>query len=461
MIKTPQLDFQEKVLEKIKPLSSFALFMYYGTGKTYCLLSWIDYHKDKLLNGVLIIGNKTNILEGNTWPEQINMHSDLSYTIIRGTKSQKIKQLYTKKSLLYLINYDSITSMYLELQKRKFDMVIFDESTKIKNTKAKVTKTAIKLANITPYRAVATGFPITERIEELWPQFYIIDRGQALGTNYYGFLSKYFYKTLYKWKLKKNSAETIISKISYQSVFVKQEDALTLPPIQNQYFALPPTGEQVKYFHDLKTAFELYIKGIKLEYRHILPIMLKLTQICSGFVYDMNKKPIYFTTPKHNALVDILTSLPEKSKKIIWCKYIAEVEKLKEVLKSFHPLVLTTTLLPEELSHTLKLFKDSANDKRLLITTYGLLESGETLTVASYAIHFSYTWSNNVTTNAKKRIYRKGAEIHEKITYIHIYIKNSIEEEILMALKNKNLIQKNIKNYIQTWIKKEDNNKIK
>lgn len=456
-MKTKALDYQIKVLNKIKDLNSFALFMDYGTGKSYCTLAWIEKNKHKLKNGVLIIAKKTNILDTNAWPTEIDTHTNFSYYILEGSRKNKLERMSQKpRADIYLLSYESVLSIFKQIIQRKFSAVFLDESTKVKNITARVTKRIMKIAETISNRGVLTGFPVTEQLDDIWSQFYMVDLGQALTDNYYKFKYKYFHRWRFGWTINKGKDEEIIKRISDRSVFIKINDCIDLPPIINKYVPIIPTKKQIKYMDELKKDFSLTIdKDTVLEYMHILPVLAKQQQICNGFLYDKrypnNAPVIRFGTPKDDVLLDLIEEILYK--KIIWCKHIEEVVYLTELIRSptHHVRRMCSSDSSKEQQRNLYDFK---HDKQIktLITTYALLESGETLAMCNYNIHYSYVWSNSMFRNAKARTYRKGSEIHDKVVYIHLYLKGTIEEVILDALKKKQSLQRKLKSYMEKWL---------
>ena len=59
---------------------------------------------------------------------------------------------------------------------------------------------------------------------------------------------------------------------------------------------------------------------------------------------------------------------------------------------------------------------------------------------ASIAIYFSQDYTLENFEQSKARCYRKGSEIHKKITYYYLVYKKTIDEIIYEALKSKHNI---------------------
>lgn len=454
MMKTEPFDYQKPVLKKILSLKQFALFSEYGTGKSYIILYWLWHHRKKFQNNILIVAENRNIHEEKTWPIQIQKHTNFLYFIISGTakvKKDAFKNNILFKNHIYICSYQTLLSFHKEIIQRKFDVVVFDESTALKNYTTRTTKRAMKIAEKTPYRIVATGFPVTERYMELWTQMYIVDLGKRLTDNYYKFLNKYFYRWMFGWKIKKGKTKIISDKIKDISVFLKLRECVDLPPRMYKYISLEPTKEQQKMIQELKDDFVLSLQepDRKIEYKYILPVLEKIQQIASGFVYENNNKTYFLkqSSPKDKKLKELVEEI--SNKKIIWCKYKEDVLSLSALLSNHDPLYLSSKDTEKKRSQVLKEFRES--NKHILITTYDLLASGETITECNYNIHYSHIWSNEKTTNAQARTYRVGSERHRKVVYIYLYIEG-LEYDILKRIKKKKKYRRELEKYMKGWI---------
>jgi len=161
MIRTEMMDHQ-KVISKFVAKRKFAgIFAEYGSGKTLCALDVID----KLhLQRVLVVSTKTSIQ--STWTTEIRKHSDFGWVILLGSRRQKAKILdyglsvfgnYKKVgSMLFLVNYDGVRNIYTELEAVPWDVVILDESTKIKSPFTKRTKILYAPVRPLPYNCPAS-----------------------------------------------------------------------------------------------------------------------------------------------------------------------------------------------------------------------------------------------------------------------------------------------------------------
>ena len=141
---------QQEAVRKFNKVKRMALFSSMGTGKTKMALDCISSKR------ALVVGPLRPIK--HTWPEEIKK--------------------WHPNANIDLINYESLH----KLQHTNYDMVVFDESTYVKNPKTKRFKRSLALAKKAEYVLLLTGTPMPRNVEDIWAQIYLLDFGKRLGT---------------------------------------------------------------------------------------------------------------------------------------------------------------------------------------------------------------------------------------------------------------------------------------
>lgn len=72
------------------------------------------------------------------------------------------------------------------------DLLVIDESTKFKTSKSSRFRSLRKLLGLFQRRMILTGTPTPKSYEDLWSQFFIVDRGDRLFPNVTEYYAKYF-----------------------------------------------------------------------------------------------------------------------------------------------------------------------------------------------------------------------------------------------------------------------------
>lgn len=141
----------------------FALLMEMGTGKTITSIAIFGkaYLTGKIKR-LLILAPKSIVA---VWEDEFSKFADFPYSlsVLTGTSQNKTKLL---KAIRYsglevvVVNYDSVPLIEKELAAWHPDFLICDESSKIKNPTAKMSKAAYRIAKVCKYRLILTGTPI-------------------------------------------------------------------------------------------------------------------------------------------------------------------------------------------------------------------------------------------------------------------------------------------------------------
>jgi SNF2 family DNA or RNA helicase len=452
---------QELTVKFCQPLPYAGIFSDYGTGKTLMALLLAEVKKYKK---ILVVSTKTSI--DSTWADEIRLHTDFRFCILTGTVKHKINMMeyalsqiddprrYGSESsvrpMIVLMNYESVKSMYYELQRAGFDAVFADESTKIKSIDAERTKALIEVGRFISHRYILTGFPVTEALHELYAQIKFIDQGATFGHSYYAFLNKYFVRMGPKIILKKKSIKEIMEKIKPFCIRITNK-TLKLPPAIHKPMMIEQTPEQKELFAQLEETFRLEFGKVKFDTKYIFALLAKSLQICDGFVQNIEKdeetgKEIsheleIIPTNKDEVLVEALDQINvAKNKVVIWCAHLFAVDKLKRILAKLGINVLTLTGATENVNKTVQMFQKT-RDYNVLICTLKKGAESVTLTEARYAIYYSNVWSYDQRGNSEARIRRKGSEKHSSIIYIDLVTKDSVEKKVYDCLmKKKDLI---------------------
>ena len=187
--KTKPYRHQLTALEKSWNRETFAYFMEMGTGKTKVLIDNLAMLYDKgKIDGALIIAPKGVI---GTWysqeipthlPGHIEKVAVLWQANINQKQKDKLDRLFESKEDLHILimNVEALSTDKGKIFAAKFlrshrPMMVIDESTTIKNPKAKRTRNIIELSKLSTYRRILTGSPVTKNPLDLYSQCEFLD----------------------------------------------------------------------------------------------------------------------------------------------------------------------------------------------------------------------------------------------------------------------------------------------
>lgn len=136
--------YQKEAVDAIKDLEYGAIFHEQGLGKTKIAIDILLYWLNNSVDTVIIVTKKTLVLN---WITEFQNHTTLTPEILSSKKSDNY-YIFNSPVRVIVTNFETISSekerMKLFLQTRNVAIII-DESTKIKNPEAKLTKDFFEL----------------------------------------------------------------------------------------------------------------------------------------------------------------------------------------------------------------------------------------------------------------------------------------------------------------------------
>lgn len=231
-------DYQKYATEKIMELPACGLFLDMGLGKTVSTLTAIDrlIYEEFAVSRVLVIAPKR--VADDTWTTEANKWDHLyrlRISKVLGTPVQRMKALKSDADI-YVINRENV-SWLVEHYGRQwpFDMIVVDELSSFKSNQAQRFKALRKVRPLSHRFVGLTGTPAPNSLMDLWPEMYLIDRGERLGTTIGGYRQRYFNPgkrdgyVVFSWEPKDGAREAIFQRISDICISMKAEDYLKLP----------------------------------------------------------------------------------------------------------------------------------------------------------------------------------------------------------------------------------------
>jgi len=471
--KTKPYAHQLTALEKSWNKESYAYFMEMGTGKTKVLIDNMAMLYDKgAINGALIVAPKGVI---GTWynqeipthlPDHIKNVSVLWQSNINKTQQEKLNTLFETGEDLHILimNVEAFSTDKGKTFAAKFlrthkTLTAIDESTVIKNPKAKRTKNILALADLCKYRRIMTGSPVTKNPLDLYSQCNFLDPFLLNFHSYFAFRNRYAeMKTLHMHGRQiqivngfKNLSE-LSDKLKGFSYRVLKEDCLDLPPKIWTKRHITLTAEQAKVYKQMKEQALAVLKGKQVTSVSALTQLMRLHQItCGHFAADDGS----VQQIKNNRLSELMDVLEEtEGKAIIWAHYQHDIKNIvKEIEKVHGPGSVVTYygLTPQdERQDNIKQFQ-SNDEVRFLIGTPATGGYGITLTQANTVIYYSNGYDLEKRLQSEDRAHRIGQK--KSVTYVDIMAEDTVDEKIVKALRKKiNIASEVMGEELKDWI---------
>ena len=471
--KTKPYAHQLTALEKAWNRETYAYFMEMGTGKTKVLIDNLAMLYDKgKVNGALIIAPKGVV---GTWynqelpthlPDHVENDVILWQSHITKKQQEKLNTLFETGEKLHILvmNVEAFSTDKGMKFAAKFlschnTLMAIDESTTIKNPKAKRTKNIIGLANSTKYRRIMTGSPVTKNPLDLFSQCYFLDPFHLNHESYYSFRMRYaIMKTanISGRKIElvagfKNLGE-LSDKLKPFSYRVLKEDCLDLPDKIYMKRNIKLSPDQFKVYDQMKKEALAVLNGKKVTTVNALTQLMRLHQItCGHFTSDDGA-----TQPlPNNRITELMNVLEEtEGKAIIWAHYQYDItEIIKNVVKVHGPgsIVDYYGLTPqEERQSNIKKFQDDPKC-RFIVGTPSTGGYGITLTAANTVIYYSNGYDLEKRLQSEDRAHRIGQQ--KSVTYVDLICDETVDEKIVKALRKKiNIASEVLGEELKSWI---------
>lgn len=421
-----------------------ALLMEMGTGKTLVTIATLGYlSKEKGIKRALIISPLSIV---DVWKNEFSKFADFDYElhILEGDTCSKVKMLKvaSNKLTIMVVNYESAWRLEKELLGYSPDVVVCDESSKIKNARAKQSKTIHTLGKCAKYKFILSGTPITNSPCDLFSQYKFLD-SSIFGESFYAYRGKYIIMGGFQNRqiMGYRNIEELTKKAHEVAFRVKLCDSVDLPPFidETRFIALELTALSIYKSVDKDSYAKLM--GGELLANNVLTRLLRLSQITGGFVRDDESKEVeQVSKAKLNALEDILEqAFSEDKKVVVFARFIPEIEAIEKLVKG---MGASYAVIKGDITNRGEQVEKFQNDKdcKVFIGQIQTCGMGLTLTAGSIAVFYSLDFSYSNYEQSRARIHRIGQD--KRCIYIHLVAKNTVDERILDALKAKADISK-------------------
>jgi SNF2 family DNA or RNA helicase len=323
------------------------LFMDMGTGKTKVAIDFIGlgfYNWN--VRRVVVVCPATVV---PVWPYQIETHAPYPYTAypLFGSSKQKLAELdgtvphsAIDQVIFIIINYESIwrrvgkRAIADALLSFKPDLIIFDESHKIKSPTSKQSKAAYKLSQPIPRRLLLTGTHITKSPMDSFGQFRAMNP-EVFGTNWYSFKH-----TWAVWGgfggfqlIRYLHFDEFIKRVRAHSFRIKKEQCFTLPKATPVYRPVTLTPKNRTVYEEMAKEAIVEIEGHVATAPIALAKLNRLQQITSGFIKDENGELVTLGTEKLDACMDLVDEIMLEGRKVgIACRFIYDIQQISGAL---------------------------------------------------------------------------------------------------------------------------------
>lgn len=416
---------------------NLALFHDCGCGKTATMLTIIEHLKSKGIGPALVVAPKSILW--SAWEQDARMFTPgLDLVVVWDKKPSERKRKLIGPGDVFVLNYEMLRKMYDVIQLQRFEVLVVDESSKMKNPNSQITQALLSFAGVKmrgskfkgalriPHRYVMSGTPAPNHYGEYWSQQKLIVGPGNIGfaDNYYRFRDNYFYRVELGggrkfFRFREKLGPQILKIMGPICDVVEKDDAVDLP---EQIFLT----RQIELTPKERSAYETILKDKVLCLNeqtvtadHVLTELMKLRQLTSGFAYG-DTGLVRVGTSKFKELMDLLDEIGDRQV-IVWYNFQAEHDALRALLAP------NCTSIKMDDQEAITLFK--TGKRQYLLANPQNAAHGLTFTNASYAIYLSLSESYEMYKQSCDRIHRMGQD--KKCTYYHLLASDTIDDQVI------------------------------
>ena len=453
-------NYQKEVVSFILEHPYCGVFLDLGLGKTVSTLTAIsDLMYDRLdIKSVLVVAPKR--VAESVWEEEADKWSHLNhltFSKIIGTADERLSAL-RKKADIHIISRDNVQWLCSIVGGDfPFDMIVADELSSFKNHTSKRFKALRAVRPLIKRFVGLTGTPAPNGLLDLWPQMYLIDRGERLGRTISMYRRLYFRPdkvngpVVYSYKIIKGCDAVIQNKIKDICISMKSKDYLTLPDRIDNFLDLKmPTPVKIKYNNFVKEKV-LELPDSDISAVNAVALTNKLLQFANGTIYDEEGVYHHVHNIKLEALKEIIDNANGKSVLVAYT-FVSDKDRIKDYLKEYKPVELKTS---KEVNDW--------NDGRIQVLLAHPASAGHGLNLqrgGSIIVWYGLTWSLELYQQFNARLYRQGQK--EAVVINHLNIIGTVDSDVIRVIRSKDMTQEALLNSIKHTIikyKSDLNNK--
>ena len=393
-----QQDAYDFALDAFEKGKAVALLADMGTGKSMMTIAITGtLEADKGVKKMLVVCPKSIV---GVWEDEFRKFADYRYalTVLDGTMEKKRSAFnYMQGAALQIIvvNYESCWRLETEITKWKPDLIVCDESSKIKTPSASQSKALHRLGRQSKYNIILTGTPITGSPLDIFSQYKFLD-DSIFGTSFYLFRNRYAILGGYQNRMivGYRHLDELVEKVHSIAFRIKIEDAVDLPPFIDETRAITLEPKAQSLYRMLEQDCYAELANGEVTARNVLTQLLRLAQCTGGFIRDdIKDEAQQVSGAKLDALEDIIdTCLDEEKKVVVFARFVPEIEAIAAMLKKkkigYAQIYGATT----DRADQVKKFQEDAEVKVFIgqLQTTGM---GLTLTAANVAVFYSLDFS--------------------------------------------------------------------
>ena len=445
--------YQWRMIEWIMDNPKCALWAGVGLGKTVTTLTALQTLLERKISKKILIIAPLRVAKF-VWPAEINNWThlkDLRHVVLHGSKKTR-EELLGSSYEIHIINKEMVSWLVDEMSARRhwpYDTVVIDESTCVKSSKSKRYKSLRMVYAKTKRMIQLSATPAPNGLLDLWAQMHLIDQGKRLGRTMTAYKNQYFIGDYmgYNFVPKAGAPAQIYKQVADKCLTLTSKDYLELPKRTHNTINIEMDKKMGEKYYELEREFVLELEDGLITASQAAVLSGKLLQFCGGAVYipeecktvmslDLigdSKTWVEVSTQKLDALRDLISEMAG--------------QPLLVAYNYKHELVRLTREFPSGRCLNSQKDEEDWNKGKIPILFVHPQSCGHGLNLqygGSNLVWFGTTWNLELYDQLIGRLDRQGQS--DPVFIHHMILNNTIEERVMLRLKDKSITQDELLN---------------
>jgi len=462
-------------LQRSYDKKNFAYFMEMGCGKSKVLIDNIYWLcQNRLIDTAIIVAPKGVYMNwvNNEIPTHMPEDMDPEIYLWKANSTRNEKKRLTEgvsnrnKFRILVMNIESFVTkkapVFLESFTHRSEFLLaIDESTTIKNPKAKRTKAIMKFGETAKYKRILTGSPITQSPLDLYSQCAFLNKRLLGYDSYWSFQGRF--AVVRQQRMGNHSFNQVVGYKNLDELTQKlkifahrttKKEALDLPEKIYTTRQVELTSTQEEHYHSMKKTSVIFLEeGDMVTAPEVMTRLLRLQQLLCGYLVNDDGETVELANNRIKVMMEVVEEMTGKV--IIWSRFRYDIKKIKNELSKTYGSGSVVTYYgdtsQEDRDSAIHNFQTNP-ETRFFVSNAQTGGRGITLTAASNVIYYSNDFNLESRKQSEDRCHRIGQ--HKPVLYVDLVCPNTVDVHIVKSLLEKDKIAtKTLGEEVLEWLK--------
>ncbi len=433
----PLWEHQRRAFIFAEPRRATMLAMDMGTGKSRVVIDLIRVWRPAR---TLVICPASVV---GVWPAEFTKHGEGKVTALGlqdGSIAKRLAQAKQHLALQAARGMPAVIAINYEAAWREpfgawalgagFDLVVCDESHRIKAPGGVSSRYLAKLGSKVERRLALTGTPMPHSPLDVYAQFRFLDVG-IYGSSFTKFRLRYARMGGYGGYevLGYQNTDELRDRFRANS-FEASKDLLDLPPETDSIREFDLAPATLKIYRQMAETFVAEVKSGLITASNALVKLLRLQQLTGGLAQTDSGEIEIVGTEKCDALADVLEDVPRGTKLVVFCRFRHDLDSAVAACEAagWHCGEISGRHKDIEGGR----FPAGFDALAVQVQAGGV---GIDLSAARYAIFYSMGFSLGDYLQCRSRVHRPGQV--SPVTHVHLVARGTVDVKVLRALQKR------------------------